>query len=156
VDGVPFLDAGVVKWNVRDRKEQGKPMTFIKSADFKFGLVPRIPMYEQVKYKYHIYVDGHCAANRYASMMPLGAVILKVASITKADHIWYFPMLIPYDIEAGGPSNADHIPVKADLSDLHTVISWCKTHDDECKKIASNAGEFYEKLVSKEGLLDYL
>lgn len=32
VDGVPFLDAGVVGWNFRDRKIHGKPkMTFIKA-----------------------------------------------------------------------------------------------------------------------------
>ena len=32
VDGVPFLDAGVVGWNFRDRKIHGKPkMTYIKA-----------------------------------------------------------------------------------------------------------------------------
>ena len=46
-------------------------------------LVKKVPMYAQAKFKYHVYVDGHCAAMRYASMMPLGAVILKVSSSTK-------------------------------------------------------------------------
>jgi len=131
-------------------------MTYIKADELGFGLVSRIPMYEQVKFKYHVYVDGHCAANRYASMMPLGVVILKVASITKADHIWYFPLLVPYDISKGGPEHADHIPVAADLSDLASVLTWCKEHDDECKRVAANAGTFYDRLVSREGLLDYL
>ena len=31
-----------------------------------------------MRYKYQLYVDGHCAAMRYASMMCLGAVIMKV------------------------------------------------------------------------------
>jgi hypothetical protein len=43
-----------------------------------FELVDRVPMYKQMRYKYQIYVDGHCAAMRYASMMTLGALILKV------------------------------------------------------------------------------
>ena len=30
IDGIPFLDAGVVSFNMRDRKMQGKPMTYIK------------------------------------------------------------------------------------------------------------------------------
>src|SRR4051812_45806155 len=29
-DSVPFLDAGIVAYNMRDRKLQGRPMTFIK------------------------------------------------------------------------------------------------------------------------------
>jgi hypothetical protein len=78
-------------------------MTFIKPKELGFKKVERVPMYQQasrrcglraptvplvphppppgrlqMRYKYHVYVDGHCAAMRYASMMPLGAVILKV------------------------------------------------------------------------------
>ena len=35
-------------------------------------------MYEQQKFKYQIYADGHVAAMRYTSMMVLGSVIFKV------------------------------------------------------------------------------
>lgn len=30
VDGVPFMDAGIVNWNRRDKKVQGGPMTFMR------------------------------------------------------------------------------------------------------------------------------
>ena len=40
--------------------------------------VPKVPMYEQQKFKYQIYADGHVAAMRYTSMMVLGSVIFKV------------------------------------------------------------------------------
>jgi hypothetical protein len=40
--------------------------------------VEKVPMYEQQKFKYQIYADGHVAAMRYTSMMVLGSVILKV------------------------------------------------------------------------------
>jgi hypothetical protein len=110
-----------------------------------------------VRYKYHVYVDGHCAAMRYASMMPLGAVILKVDSVTKADSMWYFPLLMPYDIRSPAPNPAgDHIRVAADLSDLAEVIAWCKQHDAECARIAASSKALYERLVAREGQLDYM
>lgn len=157
VDGVRYLDAGLVGWNFRDRKMQGQPMTFIKPKELGLPKADRVPMYAQMKYKYHVYVDGHCAAMRYASMMPLGAVILKVLSVTKADSMWYFPLLRPYDIHAAQPDpGGDHIPVAPDLSDLSEVITWCKQHDEVCERIASNSSALYERLIAKEGQIDYM
>jgi len=61
--------------------------------------------------------------------------------------MWYFPLLRPY---------VDHVPVKADLSDLESQVQWCRDNDEKCKVIAKNAGVFYDKYLSREGLLDYL
>jgi hypothetical protein len=47
-DGAPFLDAGVVGWNFRDRKLQGQPMTFIKPDTLGIKLVERVPMHKHV------------------------------------------------------------------------------------------------------------
>lgn len=105
------------------------------------------PIYEQSKYKYLVYVDGHCAACRYGFMMRLGSVILKVAPRQVADRMWYFPLLKPYE---------DHVPVKSDLSDLEEKIRWCREHDDECRQIGENAKRFYEKYVGRDALLDYV
>ncbi|RYE96628.1 MAG: hypothetical protein EOO41_04360, partial [Methanobacteriota archaeon] len=128
------------------------------------GLADRVPMYKQMTYKYHLYVEGHCAAMRYASMMPLGAVILKVASLTKADNMWYFPLLRPYNIHAplsdaaaqAANMIADHIPVAADMSDLAHVLTWCKQHDSECEQIATNSKALHARLIAQEGQLDYM
>jgi len=156
VDGVAFLDAGVVGWNFRDRKLQGRPMTFIKTETLGFDTVERVPMYKQAEFKYQVYVDGHCAAMRYASMMPLGSLILRVASVTKADHMWYFPLLKAHDRARGDEvGEADHLVVAADLSDLAEVIEWCKRHDVACERIVSNSVALYKRLISREGLLDY-
>lgn len=46
----------------------------------RLRLSDRIPMFQQAKYKYLIYVEGHCAAARYASLMAFGSVIIKVAT----------------------------------------------------------------------------
>jgi hypothetical protein len=73
--------------SVRDKKTADSPMTFLRSDEFTFtaGQHHFTPIYEQSKYKYLVYVDGHCAACRYGFMMRLGSVILKVAPRQVAD-----------------------------------------------------------------------
>lgn len=115
--------------------------------EFTAGRQHFTPIYEQSKYKYLVYVDGHCAACRYGFMMRLGSVILKVEPRQVADRMWYFPLLQPYH---------DHVPVKADLSDLEEKIRWCREHDDECRQIGDNAKKFYEKYIGLEATLDYV
>lgn len=61
--------------------------------------------------------------------------------------MWYFDLLQPY---------VDHVPVKADLSDLEEKIRWCREHDDECRQIGENSKAFYEKYVARGPLLDYV
>ena len=58
-------------------------------------------------------------------MMRLGSVILKVAPRQVADRMWYFDLLEPY---------VDHVPVKADLSDLEDQIRWCRKNDDKVRE----------------------
>jgi len=146
---VPFLDAAIVGWNMRDKKIADGPMTFLRPDNFGFdaGKHHFTPIYSQSKYKYLVYVDGHCAACRYGFMMRLGSVILKVAPRQVADTMWYFPLLQPY---------VDHVPVKADLSDLEEKIRWCRENDDICRQIGENAKIFYEKYVARNALLDYV
>ncbi|KAL4151888.1 hypothetical protein PRNP1_008825 [Phytophthora ramorum] len=146
---VPLLNAEVTTWNLRDKKIAGKPMTFLHNEDFIFegGRQHFIPIYEQSKFKYILYVEGHCAANRYAFLMRLGSVILKVESRCVADEMWYYPVLKPFE---------DHVPIKADLSDLAEKIQWCREHDDKCQQIAARANELYDKFVSKEAIHDYM
>ena len=145
----PFLDAAIVGWNLRDKKIAESPMTFLRATTFDFtaGRHHFTPIYEQSKYKYLVYVDGHCAACRYGFMMRLGSVILKVAPRQVADRMWYFPLLKPY---------VDHVPVKSDLSDLEDQIRWCRANDDKCREIGENAKKFYEQYVGRSALLDYV
>lgn len=148
-DDVPFLNAEVTTWNLRDKKIAGTPMTFLRheSFIFKAGREHFIPIYEQTTFKYILYVEGHCAANRYAFLMRLGGVILKVTSRCVADEMWYYPLLKPYE---------DHVPVKEDLSDLAEQIQWCRDNDDKCQQIAARANELYDRYVSKEAIHDYM
>lgn len=82
---------------------------------------------------------------------------MQVESRTKADQMWYFPMLVPYNPLEEFPDPAgDHIPVRADLADLGRIIEWCKTHDAECKQIAANAEKMFHRFMSRDGILDYV
>eukprot|EP01039_Chlorochromonas_danica_P002692 gene2692-2942_t len=147
---VPYLDAKITGWNLRDKKISSTPMTFVHSRSFPFEGDRKknfVEIYKQSTYKYLLYVEGHCAACRYGFMMQLGSVILKVESACVADSMWYFPLLKPY---------VDHVPVKADLSDLQQVLEWCHSHDVECRQIAERAREIYRRYISREGIMDYL
>lgn len=148
-DGVPLLNAEVTTWNLRDKKIAGKPMTFLRTEglNFEAGRQHFIPIYEQSVFKYLLYVEGHCAANRYAFLMRLGSVILKVESRCVADKMWYYPILKPFE---------DHVPVKEDLSDLAEKIQWCRDNDDKCRQIAARANELYDQFISKEAIHDYM
>ena len=151
-DGVPYLDAGVVGWNARCKKVAGHPMTHLDPSMLEFTLAGRTEMYEQGVYKYLIYVEGHCAANRYAFMMRMGSVIIKVESMCVADQLWFFPLL---NGDVTDPL-CDHVPVKADLSDLQERLQWCRDNDARCQQIAARTQEVYDRYVSKDGIMDYM
>jgi Glycosyl transferase family 90 len=149
VESYPYLDAKITGWNLRDKKISSGKMTFLRSQSFPFTGDKKnfVPIYEQSKYKYVLYIEGHCAACRYGFMMQLGSVILKVESRCVADQMWYFPLLRPY---------VDHVPIKSDFSDLKEKIEWCRNHDSECQQIAINAKALYNQYISRDGILDYL
>lgn len=152
IQSFPYLDAKITGWNLRDKKTAKEKMTFLRRDNFPFNApnVKKLNFVEiskQSTYKYLIYAEGHCAACRYGFMMSLGSVILKVDSQCVADQMWYFPLLKPY---------YDHIPVKADYSNLQEILEWCHANDDKCREIAKNAQRLYYQFVSLEGILDYL
>ena len=87
----PYVDAAIVGWNMRDKKTAEGPMTLLRpdNLDFDAGKKYFTPIFEQSKYKYLIYVDGHCAACRYGFMMRLGSVILKVRTSDLNKHVCF-------------------------------------------------------------------
>jgi hypothetical protein len=172
--GHAFLDAKGTGWNVRDKKLTfSSKLTYPKQDkfDFESGRMNFVPVYKQSTYKYIVYVDGHSAANRYAFLMRLGCVVLKVQSLKTCagDTMWYYPMLRPYDTSEDSvvpiaseddPSSIlnapDHIAIKRDLSDLKETIKWCRENDAKCEQIAQNAMVKHKHFLMEEGILDYL
>ncbi len=144
-DGLPFLDCGITKWNLRPRKLRGsKELQVADVAKMPFKLVGKLTPIQQSKFRYVVHVEGHVSAFRLTTEMTMGSTILMVESKWK---LWYSYLLTPYE---------HYVPVKADLSDLIDQIRWCKAHDAECEEIAANARRFAKKFLTKDGILDRL
>lgn len=146
IDKTAYLDAGITSWNLRDKKSFGRPMEFLELPKLGLSKAGFVPMYEQTKFKYILYIEGHCAAARYMFLMKMGFLILKVESSCVAKDLWFFPALEEWK---------DHVPVSKDLSDLEERIRWCKENDDQCKKIAEYAKAKYDSMFNRERVLDY-
>jgi hypothetical protein len=146
IDGIPYLNAGVVGWNKRDKKFMGKPVDIINVKMLKFNKVGFIDMNDQTNHKYIIHIDGHVSAYRLSKELSFGCVILKVDSLYDYQ-LWFSYLLKPW---------IHYIPVKKDMSNLADVITWCKKNDSKCKSIAENAKLFYQKYIQKDFIYDYM
>jgi len=144
-DQLPYLDAGITKWNVRPRKITGcDKLQTIDVESLPFDLVPYLSFEEQSKYKYIVHIDGHVSAFRLSMELGIGSVILMVETEWKT---WYVDKLKPM---------VHYVPVKKDLSDLIEKIKWCKKNDKKCQKMAQNCLKFYKEELQKDSVLDYL
>ena len=144
-DNLPYIDAGITKWNLRVKKLMNSPeLKVIDIRSLPFGLVPYMSNEDQCKYKYIVHIDGHVSAFRLSLEMKMGSVILLVESEWK---MWYSELLKPF---------VHYVPVSNDLSDIYDKIRWCKNNDEKCKEIVSNAKKFYEMYLQKDGVLDYM
>lgn len=144
IDHPDILDAGITKWNARLKKYEGKPMDSIDEKKFRFGIASFITDVEKSGYKYILNIDGHVSACRLSSEFAMNSVILIVESDYK---LWFSYLLVP---------NVHYIPVSRNLDNLISQIEWCKSHDKECKKIAKNGLDFYNKYLTKEAMFDYM
>lgn len=145
-----LLDAGIVSWNSRDKIDSKLQINYIKPELMnKIGiyLKPRIPMNEQIRYKYILNIDGHSNPNRTSYLLQMGCLILMVETYYVTGNIsWYTDLLKPYE---------HYIPIKYDFSDLEKQILWCRENDDKCKQIVNNAKKIYNKYFNKENILNH-
>lgn len=145
IDNLPFIDAGITKWNVRLKKIMNETeLKTIEVDKLNLNLVPTLTYEEMCGYKYIIHIDGHVSAFRLSSELGMNSVILLVESDWK---MWYSHLLKPYE---------HYVPVKKDLSNIIEQVRWCKHNDTACRKISQNAREFYDTYLNKKGIFDYL
>lgn len=146
-DGVPFLDCAITKWNCRPRRSPNSPYYDTIDPDLirQLGTGNFLSMKEQAQYKFILHLPGHSEAYRLSMELATGSVILLYPSRYQ---LWYSSLLREYEHYVPlDPSRPD---------DIYHKIQWCKQHEDECEKIASNARRFYENHLSKSSILDYL
>lgn len=144
-----YIDAGITSFNSKDKIDINRNLTFIKPDELGIKLVKKIPMNEQIKYKYILSISGHSGGlNRISWILQSGSVWLKVKplDIIDATDSWYSPLL---------KNGIHYIEIKEDFSDLDKTIQWCIDNDDKCKEIVNNAKKLYDEYFNKEKLLNY-
>ena len=132
------LDVGVTV--VKSNSIKFDPKNGMGQLDMTKDLKPvgRLSFEEQAGYKYIIHIDGNVAAYRLLKMMTTGSLILKV----KGPYILWVDHLLK--------DKQHYVEVAADLSDLESVLQWCRDHDSECQQIARRGMEFAQKALTKE------
>lgn len=145
-DGLPFLDAGITKWNLRPRKSRSSPyLDTIRIDELPFDVVPAMSILDQARYRYILHLPGHSVAYRLSTELTMGSVILMYPCQWK---LWYSDMLHPY---------VHYVPLDpTDPEDVFRKIRWCKENDGKCQEIVKNARMFAERFLSRKGILDYL
>lgn len=145
-----LLDAGIVSWNSRDKIDSSLCINYIKPKEMNaigIYLKPKVPMNEQIRYKYIINIDGHSKPNRTMYLLQSGSLMFIVESaFVLGNTCWYSHLLIPFK---------HYIPIRYDLSDLEEKIYWCRTHDEECKKIVQQALTLFTSICSKKTIMEY-
>ncbi len=143
-------DCKFVGYNQRDKVTSvdaaGMHVGFLRAASLP-PLAPRMSMDQQAAaYKYVLYADGHCAANRYSALMRSRRPILRIASEREADggSLWLFHNLQGATVTDAAtlPENvhtADHFVIVPSLENLATTVHFLRAHDDIAQAVAARA-----------------
>lgn len=145
-DGVPFLDAGITRWNLRPRKHpDSKFLETISVPQMPFSLAESLDPLQQARFKYILHLPGHSCAYRLSLELHSGSVVLLYPCEYK---VWYSDRLVPWE---------HYVPIDPNKpGDVYDKIRWCKANDDECRRMAENAKKFAMTCLSREAVLDYV
>lgn len=152
------IDAELTGFNLRDKicvDPSGQLMVdFLKT---KLSRGPFMSLQEQTaKFRYVVYVDGHCAANRYTALMQSYRTILRVDSERLRDggHMWSLFDLVPAVVYVDGtvilPETSDHFQIYSDFSNLECTIDYLRENDAIAKEVALRA---YSKCPTKQDIV---
>jgi hypothetical protein len=140
-----YLDVGITQWNLRPRRENVEEVfdTFSEEVLDKVPLVSPLTLVEQSRYKYILHLPGHSFAYRLSYELSSGSVVLMYPCQYR---IWYSHLLKPM---------VHYVPLDPE-EDIFEKIQWCRENDVVMRRIADNARVFYETVLSRKGILDFL
>jgi hypothetical protein len=99
---------------------------------------------DMIQYKYILDIDGHaCTWDGTAWKLNSGSVIFKTNSIWRQ---WFYDDYKPW---------VHYIPINDDFSDIDDKYAWCESHQDECKRIISNAKKLFQKVYRLDSIFKY-
>ena len=148
-----LVDAKLTGFNLRDRVVATTHDSMVVDffADFEtYGKAkaPFCPLAEQERrFEYVLYVDGHCAASRFGTLLATSMVVIRVASAhpTTCGQLWLFDSTVPVVLGGdGGDSpdpdlHPDHCLVHADLSNLEATILYLRGNPEFARKMVGRA-----------------
>lgn len=144
-DSIPFMDAGITKWNLRPRKHPSYPyIETIHVDEMPFSLISPMSPLEQAQYKYILHLPGHSEAYRLGMELFSGSVVLYFPCQYQ---LWFFKWMKPWE---------HYVPLSGSMQDIYEKIKWCKANDEKCEAIAANARAFAHKYLTRTAILDYL
>jgi hypothetical protein len=158
IDNTPYLNASFTKNSSWDTIEcyypDGKPDISCQGNGYsKINIIQKsslankkqyVPQWKQSEYKYLLSIEGTVAPWREPYLLDTGSLLIRAETPFT---FWYEPLLKPLK---------HYVPTKRNLTDLASVITWCKLNDKICKKISNQAKTFHEKYLSYDATLDYL
>lgn len=147
----PWLDAGITKWNARPRLNINKSLYLETINKHGLKLANFMTPMEQSQYKYILNIPGHVCAYRLSLELNMNSVIFLVDCEYK---LWFQKFLIATDISKGIIGH--YIPINRDYSNLEDVWLWCESNQDKCLQIIKNAKKFYNKYLTRSGILSCL
>jgi len=165
---LPRLDAGIVKWAIRDKVSNGF-IRFLDPSKMPFELSPYMTFKDQCSHKVLIYVDGHAAANRLGLVLKSGSLMLRLLpddpSLLPPGHdSWLTQFLAAYpwqeDLDSSRCESKEeshhynHIACR--LGDLEDALEWVWSHDEIAERLASNAKTLAMAVLSTTFITTYL
>lgn len=133
----PLVDARLIKVPVYRRNE-------MNLSDVN-GLSAPMNMRDFQRYIAVIDVDGHAWSSRFAELLCMDSVVLKVQP-TWVDYFYH--QLVPW---------THYIPVRQDLSDLVAHIEWVISHPNQSRAIVESANRWCsQKLLRSSLAIDVL
>ncbi len=159
-------DAGIVSWNVRAKFQGDGTVQTVDARTIQrahgIRTVPRVPQYLQARMPILVYADGHCAASRLGSMLGLGAVVLRVASLPGVPgRQWSLDRLeretrhlrVTRDDLCAHPresvEEATHFLVDRDLGNLRHSVLWVRMHPDSAARVAENGRKWSARTLTE-------
>lgn len=141
----PRLDAGITKFNKRDRIQDNR-ITF-QDIQILENLVKQkrslLPS-QQSDYKYILHLDGNQASSRLIWSIQSGSLLFIPESQAGAPDMW---IKLPTDC---------YVPLKPDASDMFEKFEYFEAHPQEAQEIVDRMMTFSKSVLGKDNIIRYL
>jgi hypothetical protein len=115
---------------------------FADSEEYSKFTRPKLSIKEQLKYKYILVPEGNDKSSSLNWVLKSNSLAIMPKPTVES---WLMEgLLIPY---------VHYVPVADDWGDLDEVISWCKSHDKECREISKNATLWMKQFENRKNEL---